>query len=99
MAVCATTWFALGRPIATGPFGPLTTTDPPTGTELRAARTVPFLADVVAAGAAAAPVDWEGLEAPVGGADAVDDAALVGAEVVAAADVGSVESVVRAGLR
>jgi hypothetical protein len=47
MAVCATTVPVLGRASATGPLGPFTISDPPVGTELRAASTVPDGADDV----------------------------------------------------
>jgi hypothetical protein len=71
IAVWATTRLALGRPMATGPFGPSTTSDPPTGTAPSCARTVP-------AGFVGVGVAWVGGAADlVGVDDGVDGAGLV----------------------
>jgi hypothetical protein len=50
--VWAMTVDALGRAIATGPFGPLTTAEPPTGTEATATSTVPVCVGFGVGGAA-----------------------------------------------
>jgi hypothetical protein len=72
IAVWATTRLVLGRPMATGPFGPSTTSDPPTGTATTCARTVP-------AGSVGVGAGWVGgAEDLVGVDDGVDGAGLVG---------------------